>query len=120
MHVLSDFKVNLKNHLKYPTPSKNEIKKFKKSHHKETKCSNTWLRLTFYFSRYCLTTSFHMFLGCPLAKLPPTSNFQYILGQELSSISILSIFKIIKNNSLNQRKRESVLALSLQIRKMTK
>ena len=111
MHVLRDFKVNLKNHLKHPTPSKNEIKKFKKSHHnKETKCSNTWLRLAFYFSRYCLATSFHMFLGCPLAKLPPTSNFQYILGQELSSISILSIFKIIKKQGIESKKRKIYLS----------
>ena len=111
MHVLSDFKVNLKNHLKCPAPSKNEIKKFKKSHHnKETKCSNTWLRLTFYFSRYCLTTSFHMFLGCPLAKLLPTSNFQYIIGQELSSISILSIFKVIKKQVIESKKKKIYLS----------
>ena len=51
-----------------------------------------------------------MFLGCPLAKLLPTSNFQYILGQELSSISILSIFKIIKKQVIELKKKKIYLS----------
>ena len=47
-----------------------------------------------------------MFLGCPLAKLPPTSNCQHILGQELSSVSILSIFKIIKKQVIEIKKKK--------------
>ena len=60
--------------------------------------------LTSHISRSCLTTSLHIFVGCSLTKLPPTSNFQYILDQKLSSIffqlfSSLSIFKMFKKQA---------------------
>lgn len=69
------------------------------------------MKLTFHFSRSCLTTSFHMLLGCRLAKLLSTSNFQYTLSQELSSISILSIFKISKKQAQWNREKENVSSL---------
>ena len=60
--------------------------------------------LTFHLSRSCLTNSLHIFLGCSLTKLPPTSNFQYILDQKISSISpqispFFSIFKMFKKQA---------------------
>ena len=42
--------------------------------------------LVVYCSRSALFGSLHIFLGLLLAKIPQTSNFQHLLGQELSSI----------------------------------
>ena len=78
--------------------------------------------VTFHISRSCLSTSLYVFLGCSLTKLPSTSNFQYILDQEVNSAffqlsSILSIFKMFKKR-LNEIKKKKLLVLYLQIQKM--
>ena len=66
--------------------------------------------LTFHLPRSCLTTSVYVFLGCSLTKLSPTTNFQYTLDQELSSVffqisSLFPIFKMFKKAHWNKENK---------------